>query len=80
MAIENTRKIIGDKISYTKSISEVLKDSECVVLMTPWKQYVNLNNIDLQSMKNKIIIDTRRLLTKKKLDAKYYAIGLGFSD
>jgi hypothetical protein len=29
-------------------------------------------------MKNKIIIDTRRLLTKKKLNVKYYATGLGF--
>ncbi len=78
MAIENTRKIMGNKISYTKSISEALKDSQCVVIMTPWKQYTKLNNKDLKLMKNKIIIDTRRLLTMKKLDAKYYAVGLGF--
>jgi len=77
MAIENTRKIIGDKISYTKSMSDALKGSECAIIMTPWKQYARLNNKDLQLMKNKIIIDTRRLLTKKKLDAKYYATGLG---
>jgi len=77
MAIENTRKIIGDKIFYTKSIVEALKDSECAIIMTPWKQYTKLNNKDLQLMKNKIIIDTRRLLTKKKLDAKYHATGLG---
>jgi len=80
MAIENTKKTIGDKISYAKSISEALKNSECTVIMTPWRQYAKLNNKDLQLMKNKIIIDTRRLLTKKKLDAKYYAIGLGFSN
>ncbi len=77
MAIENTRKIIGDKISYTKSIDEALKDSECAVIMTPWKLYSKLNNKDLKLMKNKIIVDTRRLLIKKKLDAKYYATGLG---
>ena len=80
MAIENTRKIMWNKISYTKSISEALKDSQCVVIMTPWKQYTKLNNKDLKLMKNKIIIDTRRLLTKKKLDAKYYAVGLGFDN
>jgi len=80
MAIENTRKIIGDKISYTKSISEALKDSQCAVIMTPWKNYTKLNNKDLKLMKNKIIIDTRRMLTKKKLDAKYYAIGLGIGN
>jgi len=77
MAIKNTKAIIGDKISYAKSISEALKKSECVVIMTPWKQYTKLNNKDLQLMKTKIIVDTRRLLSKKKLDAKYYAIGLG---
>jgi len=80
MAIENTRKIIGEKISYTKSIAVALKDSECVVIMTPWKQYAKLNNKDIRVMKNKIIIDTRRLLIKKKLNAKYYATGLGFSN
>jgi len=80
MAIENTRKIMGDKISYTKSVAEALKDSQCAVIMTPWKQYTKLNNKDLQLMKNKIIIDTRRMLTRKKLDAKYYAIGLGSSN
>jgi len=77
MAIENTRKVIGDKISYTKSIGEALKDSECAVIMTPWKSYSKLNNKDLKLMKNKIIVDTRRLLVKKKLDANYYATGIG---
>jgi len=77
MAIENTKKIIGNKITYTKSISEALKNSECVILMTPWKQYSRLDNKNFELMKNKIIIDTRRMLSKKKLKSKYYAIGLG---
>ena len=80
MAIDNTRKIFTDKISYTKSISEALKESEGVVIMTPWKQYMKLNNSDLKLMKNKVIIDTRRLLIRKKLDAKYYALGLGLDN
>ena len=76
MATENARKIIGDKISYTTSIEDALKGSQCAVLMTPWKIYGRLTNRDIKLMKNKIIIDTRRLL-KKKIDAKYYAVGLG---
>jgi UDPglucose 6-dehydrogenase len=78
MAIENTRNEMGNKISYAKSIPDALKGSECVIIMTPWKQYSKITNKDFELMKNKIIIDTRRLLTKKKLDGKYYAIGLGF--
>ena len=77
MSIENAKKIIGDKITYTESISEALNDTECLVLMTPWKQYSKLNNKNLKLMKNKIIIDTRRILSNKKLKAKYYGIGLG---
>ena len=78
MAIENTMKVIGNKISYTKSIPDALRDSECVIIMTPWEQYTRLSNKEFELMKNKIIIDTRRLLTKKKLNVKYYATGLGF--
>ena len=28
-------------------------------------------------MKKKLIIDTRRLLVEKKLDAEYFAVGIG---
>jgi len=77
MAIKNTKAVFGNKISYSKSLSEALENSDCVVIMTPWKQYGKLNNVDFQVMKNTLIIDTRRMLTKKKLNAKYHAVGLG---
>ena len=31
----------------------------------------------LKNMENKLIIDSRRMLEKKELDAEYYAIGIG---
>jgi len=42
-----------------------------------WEQYSRLDNKNFELLKNKIIIDTRRMLSKKKLKSKYYAIGLG---
>ena len=76
-AIENTKKIFGEKILYTKSIADALNKSQCVIIMTHWKQYDTLNNNSIKHMNKKNIIDCRRVLVKKELDAKYYAIGIG---
>jgi UDP-glucose 6-dehydrogenase len=45
--------------------------------MTQWKEFEKLNNILIKKMKKKIIIDCRRILAKKELDAEYYALGIG---
>jgi len=76
-AIENTRKIFGGKILYATSIADALNKSQCVIIMTHWKQYDTLNNNSIKHMNEKNIIDCRRVLVKKELDAKYYAIGIG---
>ena len=76
-AIENTKKIFREKILYAKSISDALNKSQCVIIMTHWKQYDTLNNYSIKHMNKKIIIDCRRVLVKKELNAKYYAIGIG---
>ena len=76
-AIENTKKIFGEKILYATSIADALNKSQCVIIMTHWKQYDTLNNNSIKHMDKKNIIDCRRILVKKELDAKYYAIGIG---
>ena len=48
--------------------------------MTHWKQYDTLNNNSIKHMSEKNIIDCRRVLVKKELDAKYYATGIGKSE
>jgi len=76
-ALENTREIFGNKISYAKTISDALRGSYCAIIMTPWVQYRKLKNKDISLMKNKKIIDTRRILDKSNLKIKYYAVGKG---
>ena len=76
-AIKNTKKIFNDKIEYAESISDSLQKSECVIIMVHWKEFEKLNNNLINKMKNKFIIDCRRVLVKKELDAEYYAIGIG---
>ena len=76
-AIKNTRDIFGTKIKYSKSIKDALLKSQCVIIMTQWKQYTKLNNNEFNHMGEKLVIDCRRMLIKKQLDVDYFAIGLG---
>ena len=76
-AMRNTMKIFGKKIIYAKSITDALNNSQCIIMMTHWKQFDALNNNSIKRMKKKFIIDCRRILSKKELDAEYYAIGIG---
>lgn len=76
-ASNNAKAILGNKIKYAKSIKDALKNSSCAVILTPWKQYSKISNSDLKDMRKRIIVDSRRLLVDHKLNADYYAIGLG---
>jgi len=76
-ALENARKIFHDNAKYVKSVPSALKDCQCAIIMTQWKDYERINNKTIKHMAKKIIIDSRRILYNKNLDAKYFAIGLG---
>ena len=76
-AIDNTKKVFGEKITYAKSITDSLNKSQCVIIMVHWKQFEKLNNNSLKFMKKKMIIDCRRVLSKKQLSVEYHAIGIG---
>lgn len=76
-AIQKTRDIFGNKIEYSKTIKDVLRDTECCLILTPWPEYKKISNQDINLMKKKIIFDTRRILFNKKLKARYYATGIG---
>ncbi len=77
MAIENVRKKFKNKIEYANSISEVLNDSYCGVIMTAWPEYSKITNTNMKNMKKRVIIDSRRILKNPKLDCNYNAIGIG---
>jgi len=76
-AIENTKKIFGKKISYENSMIHALDKTQCVVFMTHWKEFQNIDNKSIRHMKRKLIIDCRRIFTGKKIDAEYHALGIG---
>ena len=75
--MKNTYKIFEEKINYAKTIENALSKSQCVIIMTQWKQCEKLNNNQFKYMTKKFVIDCRRVLVKKQLDVDYFAIGLG---
>ena len=53
-ALDNARKIFHDNITYTDSIPSALKDSQCAIIMTKWKEYERINNKTTKYMKKKM--------------------------
>lgn len=79
-AMDNMRKIFEDKIVYSKSAIECIKDSDCAMLVTEWDEFKNLTPEDfLMNMRNPLLIDGRRIYDRKDFSKKlkYKAIGLG---
>ena len=76
-AIDNTRSIFGSKITYHCSVRDSLKDSDCSIIMTPWKEYKKIDEVDLRLMKKPLVIDTRRILKIKDKKINYIGLGIG---
>lgn len=76
-AIDNTRIMFGDKITYAESLKDALTDSDCAVIMTPWQEYKNIKEKDILVMRNPIIIDTRRIISIKNKDIMQISLGIG---
>ena len=76
-AIKNTKRVFGNKINYAKTVVDALSKSQCVIIMTQWKEYSKINNNTIRKMNKKIIIDSRRILVNKNIDVDYQAIGIG---
>lgn len=80
MAIPNAKKILKEKINYASSAIECLKNADCAILATEWKEFKKLKPEDFtQNMQKPILIDGRRIYNPEKFSKKlrYIAIGLG---
>jgi len=76
-AIENTKKLFGQKLSYALTVNDAILNMDCIILMTPWNEYVKLKENIFLKMKSPFIIDTRRALKISNKKIKYVGLGLG---
>jgi UDPglucose 6-dehydrogenase len=79
VAQKEARRILGDKIEYTGNLYDALRDADCLLLITEWKEF---RIPDLQKMnslmKKPVIFDGRNIYDRKELnDAgfEYFCIG-----
>ncbi len=79
VAIEETKKIMGDKIEYFTSTYETLNDADALLLLTEWHEYREPDFDRIKdTLKSPVIFDGRNQYERKVLEKKgytYYAIG-----
>ncbi len=76
-ATENAKKIFGNRINYCKNIDECLNDANVCIIASDWDEFKEIYD-KFELMKNKIVIDGRRMLNPEKckeLNIKYYGVG-----
>ena len=77
-ALENTRKVFGDRIAYEKP-QEALRGAGIALLVTKWKEFSELSPADFRKlMKEPVLFDGRRFYEKKRYSEgiNYHGIGL----
>ena len=80
VAIPNAKKIFKNKIQYTTSPINCLKDADCCIIVTEWKEFKKLKPEDFtKNMRKPILIDGRRIYNPEEYSKKlnFAAIGLG---
>ena len=79
VGVENANKLFGDKIVYTKTAKEALKDAKLCFIMTEWKEVKDLTPNDFnENMAESIVYDGRNCYCPedmKNAGIEYYSIG-----
>ncbi len=79
VAIPQAKSWLPKEVTYAPSVEELLRDADCVVLVTEWPQFKELNWRELAPlMKQKIIFDGRNLYVPEEIEQwgfEYYCIG-----
>jgi UDPglucose 6-dehydrogenase len=78
-AMENSQKILGNKVTFCRSLDECTKGADAVALITDWPEFITQDWKHVASlMKGKHIFDGRNCLASGRVSAAglfYYAIG-----
>lgn len=78
-AMDNVKKVMGDKIEYAANQYDALKDVDALIIVTEWSVFrtPDFDQIE-KSMKHKVIFDGRNLYDlQKMIDCGYYYNSIG---
>ena len=78
-AMPNTQKVIGNKITYSKTVDECTKDADAIVVVTDWAEFITQDWKRVATlMRGKHVFDGRNCLASGKVSAAglyYHAVG-----
>lgn len=79
VAIEETKRMIGDKVYYAQDQYDALVDADALILLTEWNEFRVLNYKGIEKLlKSKLIFDGRNIYEPnemKEFGFTYYSIG-----
>jgi UDPglucose 6-dehydrogenase len=78
-AVETTRRVFGDKISYGENMYEVLDDADALVICTEWHEFRRPRMDEVHDrLERSVVFDGRNLYEPKRMAEmgfEYYSIG-----
>ncbi|MDR3539473.1 MAG: UDP-glucose/GDP-mannose dehydrogenase family protein [Desulfosporosinus sp.] len=79
--VKSIEEPLNSRVSFSKSIEEAVRNTDCLIVMTEWPEFKEL---DLETvyhlMRNPLIVDTRNIFPYNKalsLGFRYKGIGIG---
>jgi UDPglucose 6-dehydrogenase len=80
VAMHEAKRILGDSISYADDQYDVLKDSDCLILITEWPEFKFPNfGLVRELLKSPAVFDGRNIYEKAEMKRKgfdYFCIGI----
>jgi len=79
-AMERARGIFGEKVEYAKSSLDALKEADCCMIVTEWREYAELPLEEARRlMRIPLVVDGRRIIDPNKAaDAGFIYRGIGW--
>ncbi|MFO0693360.1 MAG: UDP-glucose/GDP-mannose dehydrogenase family protein [Polyangiales bacterium] len=79
-AMENSRRIYGDRVQFATDAYEAVRDADALALLTEWREYQNPDFDRLKElMRTRVLVDGRNIWTSYKLRSQgfvYEGIGV----
>jgi UDPglucose 6-dehydrogenase len=78
VAVPNTKRILKERIKYASSPIDCLRNADCAILVTEWKEFERLKPEDfIQNMRKPVLIDGRRIYDPERFSKKLRYIAVG---
>jgi UDPglucose 6-dehydrogenase len=79
VAMEETRRRVGDRVTYAPSAYDALTDADALAVVTDWNEYRHPDFARIKStLRRPVVVDGRNLYAPEKMAAlgiRYYSIG-----